>query len=270
MEGQLADAVLSPFDDMDDESHALLGAFLAHFRDGDIDVALVLVKLAHTIEILLQLGLIEPAGFVEERDEGLGLCLHLAAEDAIAKFHVAFEGNRAHRTLLAFVDGVNCARRAPAFIRRYLQLHVDAGEAFALIKIDDVLAAFLQFLRVARRGDPELDFVAQRPGFEALGAIDLDLGHQRPRGEDDLHMDAVAPWFAKDADVLNLAGIVERADVVFHRRLGIRGADFRPHVGEDAILGHGLGADVANVDRGDGAAIQSLGTRALRERSEQT
>ena len=53
MEGQFADVVLGPFVNMDNESHAAFGAFLPHFRDGDIDVAVVLVELADAIEILL-------------------------------------------------------------------------------------------------------------------------------------------------------------------------------------------------------------------------
>ena len=192
--------------------------------------------------------MIKPAGFIEERDEGLRLRLHLLPERAVAESGVAFKADRAHRAFLAFVNRVSRARRAAAFIRRHLQLHVHAGETFALVEINDVLAAFLKFLRVRGRRDPELDFISQCLGFKTLRAIDLDLGHQRPGGEDDLHMDAVALGLAEDADVLDFSGVVKCANVVFHRRLGIGRADFGPHVGKHAILGNGLGADVAHVD----------------------
>ena len=86
----------------------------------DIDVAVVLVTLADAVEILLQLRLIQPAGLVEEGDGRYRLGLHLAPQDAIAEFGVALELNRADRALFAFVDRVNGAGRAAAFIRHEL------------------------------------------------------------------------------------------------------------------------------------------------------
>ena len=134
--------------------------FLPHFRDRDVDVAVVLVKLANAVEVLLQLRLVEPAGFVEERDQRLRLRFHLMAQRAIAEVGVALEDDLAHRALLAFVDRVNSPGRAAAFIRHELQLDVNAGKALALIKIDDVLAAFLELLRI--RGDGTLNLIWPR------------------------------------------------------------------------------------------------------------
>ena len=156
LEGQLADVILNAFVDYDDQAHPFFDALLSHLGNGDIDIAVVLVKLADAVEILLQLRLVQPAGLIEEGDGRYRLGFHLVPQDAIAEFGVALEHNRADRAFFAFVDRVNRAGRAAAFIRHELQLHVDAGESFALIKVDDVLAAFLKLFRVRRRWHLEI------------------------------------------------------------------------------------------------------------------
>ena len=265
LEGQLADVILNAFVDYDNQAHPFCDALLSHLGNGDVDVAVVLVKLADAVEILLQLRLIQPAGLVEEGDGRYRLGLHLVPQDAIAEFGVALEHNRADRASFAFVDRVNRAGRAAAFIRHELQLHVDAGEAFALIKIDDVLAAFLKLFRVRRRWHPKFDLAAHLTGFETRGTVDFDLRYQRPGGKNNLDADTVAGRFAKNADVLDFAGVVKRPDIVFHRRLRIWLADFRAHVGENAVLGNGFGPDVAHFDRGDRHAFHALSARPRRQ-----
>ena len=257
--------ILNALVDHDNQAHPFFDALLSHLGDGDVDVAVVLVKLADAVEILLQLRLVQPAGLVEERDRRYRLGFHLVPQDAIAEFGVALEHNRADRAFFAFVDRVNRAGRAVAFIRHELQLHVDAGESFALIKIDDVLAAFLELFRVRRRWHPELDLAAHLAGFETRGTVDFDLRYQRPGGKNNLDADAVAGRFAKDADVLDLARVIKRPDIVFHRRLGIWLADFRAHIGENTVLGNGFGPDVAHVDRGDRCAFHALSARPRRQ-----
>ena len=226
---------------------------------------MVLVKLADAVEILLQLRLVQPAGLVEEGDRRYRLGFHLVPQDAIAEFGVALEHNRANRAFFAFVDRVNRAGRAAAFIRHELQLHVDAGESFALIKVDDVLAAFLKLFRVRRRWHPELDLAAHLTGFETRGTVDFDLRYQRPGGKNNLDADTIAGRFAKNADVLDLARVIKRPDIVFHRRLRIWLADFRAHIGENTVLGNGFGPDVAHFDRGDRYAFHALSARPRRQ-----
>ena len=142
--------ILQAFVHHDHQAHPFREPLLPHFRDRDVNVAVVLVKLADAVEVLLQLRLVEPPGFVEEGDRGLRLRLHLMAQGAIAEVGVALEDDLADRALLAFVDRVNCASGAAALVRHQLQFYVNAREAFALIKIDDVLASVLEFLRIRR------------------------------------------------------------------------------------------------------------------------
>ena len=183
---------------------------------------------------LLRLG--PPAGLVEEGDRRLRFGFH-PSRRARSLNGVALEHNRADRASFAFVDRVNRAGRAAAFIRYELQLHVDARKAFALIKIDYVLAAFLELLCVRRRWHPKFDLAAHLTCFETLGAVDFDLRYQRPGGKNNLDADTVAGRFPKNADVLDFAGVVKRPDIVFDRRLRIWLADFRAHIGENAVLG---------------------------------
>ena len=70
----------------------------AHFFYLDVDVAVVLVKFADLVEILLQLHFIEAAGFIQKGNEGLALRLHLLAQHAFAKMRVSFEMNPADCT----------------------------------------------------------------------------------------------------------------------------------------------------------------------------
>ena len=219
MEDQLADVILNAFVDYDNQAHPFFDALLSHLGNGDIDIAVVLVKLADAVEILLQLRLIQPAGLVEEGDGRYRLGFHLVPQDAIAEFGVALELNRADRALFAFVDRVNGAGRAAAFIRHELQLHVDVGESFALVKVDDVLARLPRaFPRQSGDGTRNLIWLRTLLALKLVApSISISV-ISRPGGKNNLDADTVADRFAKDADVLDFAGVVKRPDIVFHRR----------------------------------------------------
>ena len=80
LEGHFADVILQAFVHHDHQAHPFRDPLLPHFRDRDVNVAVVLVKLADAVEVLLQLRLVEPPRFVEEGDRGLRLRLHLMTQ----------------------------------------------------------------------------------------------------------------------------------------------------------------------------------------------
>src|SRR4029077_19093279 len=107
-----------------------------------------------------------------------------------------------------------------------------------------------ELFRVRRRWHLELDLAAHLTGFEVRGTVDFDLRYQRPGGKNNLDADTIAGWFAKNADVLDLARVIERPDIIFYRRLRIWLADFRAHVGENTVLGKGFGSHVTHLHWG--------------------
>ena len=70
--------------------------------------------------------------------------------------------------------------------------------------------------------------------------------------EDDHHLDAVALGLAKDADVLDLAGLYKELRISCSTiDLGIRLADLRADLGENSLSAHRLRTDVLHLDRTD-------------------
>ena len=108
-DANLADVINRPFLDHNHDRHLAFRAFAPDFLHLRVDVAVVLVIFFHRVHVLLELGLVEPAGFIDEGIEGLALRLHLLAQNLVRKFRVAFETNPADRALGSLRDRVNDA-----------------------------------------------------------------------------------------------------------------------------------------------------------------
>ena len=234
------------------------------FLDLDVDVAVVLVPFPDGVDVLLQLRLIEPAGFVDERIKRLALGLHLLAQNAIAELRVPFETDGADRALRALANRENHARRAACFVGIDPVFDVNIGEALPLISLDDFLARLLQFILAQRTVDLERDRFSQFLGADPLGALDLDLVHERASLEHHHHLHALAFRLSKDADVLHLAGFVERLDVLFDQRFGIGLAGLGANLREHFFFRDRLRPDVLHFDRGNDRRALWLGRRGLR------
>ena len=127
----LADVILRSFHQHDHDRHLPLGPLAPDFFHFHVDVAVVLVPFPDGIDVLFELGFIEPSGFIDDRIERLALGLHLLAQDAIAELRVSFETDAADRAFLPFVDRVDDAGSSARLIGLDLELDVDVGEALA-------------------------------------------------------------------------------------------------------------------------------------------
>ena len=86
-------------DDGDGNNDRAAWPFLADVFHFHVDIAVVLVKLLHAVEVLLKLDFIQPAGFIKEGDHGFAARLHLLAQNLGAEVRVALELNAADRAL---------------------------------------------------------------------------------------------------------------------------------------------------------------------------
>src|SRR5207237_3171078 len=108
--------------------------------NGPVPTPMLCVKLASTVETLLQLSLIEPPGFIDKRDEGLLLRFHLFTQYFRRKMRVAFETHQCDRAFDAFIYRVNHTRSATLLIDRFNpELHIYIVETSCLILLDDFL-----------------------------------------------------------------------------------------------------------------------------------
>ena len=137
------------------------GPLAPDLLDLDIDVAVILVPFPDGIDVLFELGLVEPSGFIDDRIERPALGLHLLAQNAIAELCIPFEKDVADDALLSFVDRVDHAGSSARFIRLDLEFDVDVGEALRLIGVDDFLPPFLELLFTERGIDLQVDVLAQ-------------------------------------------------------------------------------------------------------------
>ena len=136
---------------------------------------------------------------------------------------------------------------------------VDVVVTLRAIGIDDLLPRLGQRGFVDRLVDLQLDPFAERFGRQARRAFDLDLVDDRARLHRDDHFHAFALRLAEDADVLDLAGLVEVADVLLDDRLRIILADRGAHLREDAIAADRLRPGVLDLNRADLYAFALLG-----------
>src|SRR5437588_1534139 len=220
---------------------------LLHFH---VDVAVVLVKLFYGIEVLLQLDLVQPSRFVDESDHRLTASLHLLAQDSLAEMLVAFKMNPADRSLHTLVDRVNNARRPTTLVDRLdTEIHCDVGETPALIPVDDLLPRFLQIVLVDRCVESYSDFLAKLLRADAVRTVDNQFAQHLPRLHGHNHFDAVRFRLRKNSHILNHAGLVKAANVVFDRRIGIRLTNCRPDLCENHFLRHRRRTGVLHVDR---------------------
>ena len=132
-----------------------------------------------------------------------------------------------------------------------MEFDVDVGEALRLVRVDDFLPTFFEFLFAQRPIDLEVDALAQRLRTNPLGTGNFNFMHERTRLEDDHHLDAVTLWLGENPDVLQRARGVERTNVLFGDRLGIRLAGLRANLRYDPLLGNRLRSDVLNLDGPD-------------------
>ena len=224
---------------------------LANIFDRDLDVAMVLIKFTEAIEILLQLLIIEPSRFIEDRDERLGLCLHLVAQRTFAEVGVALEPHRTDRAFLAFGDGVNGACGSACLIYLKSELDVHTGKTLSLVEIDDVLASFFQRLFFRGTRHLELDVSTDLFRLNTFGAIDLDFRHEHPGSDNHHYLHSICLRFPVHAHVLDRARLVKVSDIIFDCRFRIRRSHSRAQVGENPLAAHSFGSDVLNLDRLD-------------------
>ena len=245
--------ILRAFGNYDGNDHrTLLGALPADTFDFHIDVAVVLVKLADFVQVLLQLDLIEAAGFVHEINGRSALRLHLFAQHLFAEVRISLEVNRAHSAFHPFGDGENHARRA-TFLVNWIdaKLDADVGESSSLIYFDYFLARFLQLLFVNWLVKSQLDFFAQSLRLDPFGSGDFDLAHDRPCLHRHDHLHAIPFRLSKNANVMNGASLVKRLDVLLDHRIGVGLAHPRAHLRQDPFLAHCLRPCVLHVDGTD-------------------
>ena len=81
--------------------------------------------------------------------------------------------------------------------------------------------------------------------------------------------DAVLLGFAEDADIGNISGGVEVADVFFDDLLGVRATDAGAHIGENFLLTDGACAGVLDFDGADDGGAGGDGGGERRELTEE-
>ena len=195
--------ILWTFRNHDGDGERALGApFPAHIFDFHIDESVVLIPFADAIQILLQLGLIEPTGFIKERNDCFAFRFHLLTQPPVAEMRVALEPDLGYRAFGPFVNGENNPR-SPAPLVNWIdtELHVYISEAVRLIHFYDLLARFLQLLFIDRMVESQFDFLAQSLRFNAFSSIDYNLAHDRTRLHLDDHFDAIAFRLGEDTCV---------------------------------------------------------------------
>ena len=136
----MADAILCALGDRNNHYHPPASAFATHILEFDVDVTVVLIPLAHGIQVLLKLRLLQASRLVEEVDQGLSFRLHLLAQRGIAKSSIALKTNAADRAFLAFIDREDDAGSAARFIGIEAILHIDVVKSLGLVGVDDLLA----------------------------------------------------------------------------------------------------------------------------------
>src|SRR5262249_2546858 len=156
----------------------------------DVDKAVVLIVLADLVQVLFQLGLVQPTGFIDEINERFATGFHLLSQHRLASMRVTLETDLAHCASDTFGDSENNPGRA-AFLVDGIDTKLDAyvGESPRLINVDDFLTRLFQMLFVNRLIQSYFDFLAQSLRLDPFGAGDFDLAYNRPRlnGNDHLH-----------------------------------------------------------------------------------
>ena len=92
----------------------------------DVNVAMILVKFADLLEIVLQLRFIQSARFIDERQNRFSSRLHLLTQRPIAEMCVAFKTHRGDQAFYPLINGENHAGSAAGGIKRFdVKRHID-------------------------------------------------------------------------------------------------------------------------------------------------
>src|SRR6476646_3408020 len=183
-EAQFADVILRSFIDRDhDVQGPTARPLFANVPHDHVDVAMVLVKLANLLDVILQLVFIQATRFIEGGNDRFTFGLHLFPQRLLGKMRIAFETDLLDRPFYSFSDRVNDAGSPAVDIDRLnVKLHIDI---------------FAQLLRLNPRR-----------------AIDLNFIQHRPRLYRHDHSYAVTLWLTENADILHVPGGVNGADIV--------------------------------------------------------
>ena len=232
---------------------------------------MVLIILADLVQVLFQLDLIQPAGFIHEVDERFATSFHLFPQHLLAGVRVPLKTDLAHGSLGAFIYVENDARGA-AFLINWIDAKIYAyiGKSSRLINFDDFLARLFQLLFINSLIEFHFDFFAQPGRFDPFGAGDFDLVHDRPRLNCNDDLDAVAFGLSKNPNISNIASLVQRLDVLLHHFIRIRLANFRTHLSQNAFLAEGRRPGVLHIygtdHRRPGSRLRRLGTGQYRRK----
>ena len=220
---------------------------------------MVLVKLAQAVQVLLQLRLVESAGFINKGDDGFALGFHLLAQPPVAEVRVPLETNLFHRAFRSFVHSENHPRRPTLLINWFhTELHADIREAVGLINFDDFFAPFFQVLFSDRVVEFQFDFFAQFLRADPSGSFDYDFSRIQMRLHLDDYLDAVAFWRTEDAKILDRAALVKRFHILLHGYVVIWLAHLCPHICQKPLFTHGGGPCVLYFDRPDDGTRRRL------------
>ena len=163
---------------------------------------------------------------------------------------VTFEVDSSHRSLHALSHRINHARRATALVDRLdPEIYCDVGETFALISVDDFLPRLLQIVFIHRYVELDPDLLAQLLGAHATCAVDDEFAHDLPGLHGYDHFHAVILRLRKNAHVLDRAGLVKVANIVFDRRIRIRLPDRCPHLRANRFFRNRRRTGILHLDR---------------------
>ena len=252
-EGDVADPILAPLVDREGDDHPA-GLRVVEddlvLGDLDVEVAVVLVIVAELAQVVLELVVLEPAGFGQPGEDPPPPRVHFAAQLLALHPVVADEqdvGDPDLHALLDFEDDRAQARGA-ILVDPVADRHLVVADL--LVIVPDLLRVLLHLALVERRVGLGLHLVPQALGLDALVAV---INHRQDpvlRGHLDHQVESVGiGHFPLGLDELEKAGSVKVADVAVEDGVVQVAALVQLHVGPHHLLVHVGRAHEFNGDR---------------------
>ena len=253
-----SDLIADAFGNRDDDSDPFLGEFLKFdVQDLEIDVALFAVEFGELLLVVLKLLLLEHAAAGDPGEHPAPTGFHLLAQFSVLEGVGSDELDFLDADLAAFFDAEG-HRGATGGLG-------DAGDIFDLGLL---IAGFLIHLQNGAGVGEELlfvimlshlggDFSQQFPVAVLIVALEIDVGQERFALHPIFQRDAIGRQGRLGADIVEVAGAVEAANVVIDRGLAERVANLDADVGADQFVADCGRPDMFDVDGFDLARILS-------------
>ena len=224
-----------------------------------IQITGVLIELLDRLDVLFDLGAVDPAFEVPEFNPVPVIALYDTLELAGGEGGRPFKNDVLDDAASAFVDGEHRPGKAGGGALGDGIIDRDVGIPFGFVNFDDGVFGLGEAGVIHRTPDFQFDFLLEAGGGEDGIAEELNVAKAGPGFDGDGEFDASGDFRGGELHIEQIAGVIKGAEILFLFFLGVDLAGLQAHVGQDAFAVHGgvaFEADFHGADDGTGRRSQ--------------